>query len=1069
MGSMTKQKRKYTIPAVSEQGLTAPLSFQQERLYYLSRLLEDSPLWNRVSVRRLTGQLDLPALQGAVKMLVKRHAALRSAVHWEDKELFQSFRDERGGRLTVSVLDASPEEPKGEAVDRMLKEEWRLPIRPDKKDALFQARLVQTGEEEYYLILKLHHIISDATTFQILWRDLKVFYNTLADGMVRELPELKLDYGDYARWQREAFNDGNTLEQERYWKNSFGGDLPILDLPCDYPAPSQTSFRGAVTGLELPEPLLKRLAGICMKNQAIPFSGLLAVYQALLHKCTRQEDIIVGTVFNGRHYSKELAQMAGFFVNTVAIRQQVTEGMTFMELLGAVQQKVNEAYDMQDYPFERLIQALNPERSGAGGPLYRAMFNMVTKRREEWEFTGLSEEAVATEGEAAQTDLLFDVREDESRTMLYAEYNTDLFRESTVRHLLEMYVLLLEQIAERPDIQLQELSLASERDKRMILHAFNNTEAAHDDLCLHQLFASSAAVRPEQTALQFKGTSMTYGELNAAAGRLASFLRMNGVGRESMVAVIGERCIETVVGIYAILQAGGTVLPIDPATPRERVRYILADSGAVHALVQKPEFGDIAAGPAKIIPIADLSVYEEGPYANDNINSSSDLAYCIYTSGSTGTPKGVMLEHRSIVNTLTHLQRSYPLLGGDAHLFKTAYTFDVSIAELFGWFHDGGRLVILEPGLEKDPQGIMDAIVDHHVTHVNFSPSMLGTFLEATEKRDAAEWDGVKVVFSVGEALKPYVVKRFFDRVHGTRLENMYGPTETAIYAVIHSAGPQDAEAAVPIGRPVSNMRVYITDSQLQLLPPGIPGELCLAGLGVGRGYLNQPGLTQEKFMNDPFVPGERLYRTGDLARWREDGTLEYLGRMDQQVKVRGFRIEPGEVEHTLLKHPAVRRAVVQVREDEAGQQRLVAYMVLAEQGQEGQWQEFLAQWLPAYMIPGAYVILDAIPLNTNGKVDYRSLPAPAAGLAEGTGNDRVLTYVEQKLIEITEEVLHLQGISINDNFFNLGGNSLLTIRFVTEIEEAFGISVSLLDFFDLPVLSDLARMIEPLVQASAV
>ncbi|MEK4043598.1 amino acid adenylation domain-containing protein [Paenibacillus sp. FSL H8-0048] len=1068
---MTLEKRKYSLPAITEKAASAPLSFQQERLFFLSQLMPDSPVWNRVSVRKYSGTLEVSTIRKAVAELARRHSVLRCIVKRQQGELCQYFTRDVSELFIYTDLTAG--EGREVGIQQLLSDAWRIPIQLSGSDPLFQANLVQTAGQEFYIVLKLHHIISDATTFELLWRDLKHIYNALLDPAATDLPELKLDYGNYVKWQRKAFSEEHTREQERYWLEEFKGELPILDLPTDLPAPAQVSFKGALTGVILPEELLKPLRALCLNNKAILFSGLLSVYYILLHKLARQEEVVVGTVFNGRHYGSQLSQMAGFFVNTVAIRLNVDEEQSFADLLKRVQGKVNDAYYMQDFPFERLVQAINPDRLNSRNPLYRAMFNMVVSGKDRLSFAGMEESAVDSEGESAQTDLLFDVRQDGEQTALWAEYNTDLFRKETIMHFLDMYKHLLSQIVTSPEILLKDLTLINDAEKEIILQSFNATSTGDAaDKCIHELFGERVQEKPERTALLFRDQQLTYRGMNGLVNRLALHLRRSGVHAESIVAIIAERSLEMVIGIYAILKAGGAVLPIDPLTPKERALYMLEDSGASHVLLHKPEFSELVGEGIRIHPIGDLSVYADTDESTEIgcVNQPEDLAYIIYTSGSTGKPKGVMLEHRSIVNTLLYLQQTYPLEAGDTHLFKTTYTFDVSIAELFGWFFAGGRLAILEPGLERDPGGILDAFGAHKITHVNFSPSMLATFLEATERRAGTEWEQVKYVFSVGEALKPYVVKRFFERVEGTQLENMYGPTETTIYAVIYSARTEDAAASIPIGKPISNMRVYIMDKHMQLLPPGVAGELYLAGRGVGRGYLKQYELTMEKFVEDPFFPGERMYKTGDLARWRSNGILEYLGRMDQQVKVRGFRIEPGEVEQTLLMHPAVKRAIVVVKEDEDDQKRLVAYLVMQPDGHEDNWAGFLSRWLPSYMIPTAFVQLDEIPLNANGKVDIRALPAPGlAVIANPLKSDIPLTYVESKLIEITEAVLHIEGIRITDNFFELGGNSLLTIRFVTEIEEAFGISVSLLDFFDLPVLSDLAKIIEPLFQASVV
>ncbi|KEQ27657.1 non-ribosomal peptide synthetase [Paenibacillus tyrfis] len=1065
---MTKRaKRKY--PAISRQSEqpSYPLSFQQERVLYLSELLPDSTLWNKISCKRVTGDIDSEALCQAVGDLIGRHMALRTKVSYENGTPVQTF--DQTLEAIFQRIDGSSEEAElqDEAALRKLAEVCREPI-DVSGDPLFQVIIVPmggAGAAECLIILKLHHIISDETTFQLLWRDLKAFYNArmgVTGG--EELKPLAVDYADYVHWQRANFDEAHTQEQEAYWLKQFQGELPVLDLPADFQEPAQLSFRGALEIRALPSDLVKKLRSLCVRYKVIPFSALLCAYYVLLQKCSRQQDVVVGTVFSGRQYSSSLAQAAGFFVNTVAIRMEVDGEAAFDELLKRVHDKVDEAYYMQDYPFERLIQKLNPERRSVRNPLYRAMFNLVSSAKEKETFAGAEEAWEEPVLDATQVDLLLNIHQQDNAMEMRLEYNTDLFRRETVRHLMELYVNLLRKLVEHPEVQVKELDMLDPQERKKLLSEWTRTEADYPrDVCVHELFEAQAERTPERIALAFGELTMTYGELNAQANRLARTLRDHGVAAESVVGVMAERSFAMVIGILAVLKAGGAYLPIDPGFPEERKRFMLEDSGARVLLVPSDE-GETAEG----LPVPTLAIDEkaEGDSSNlSRVSAPSDLAYILYTSGSTGKPKGVMVEHGSLVNTLAHLQRSFPLEQEDAYLLKTSFTFDVSMSELFGCFFTGGKLVILESGAEKEPARIIETIRRHQVTHMNFAPSMLQSFMDVVESKEAAPaLQSLNYVFAAGEALGVHTVQKFYSLGLRASLVNLYGPTEATIYATGFAFTDGEELHRVPIGKPIGNMRSYIVDEHMNLQPVGVDGELCLAGKGLARGYLNQPELTAHKFIDHPFCPGEKLYRTGDLARWQEDGTIVFRGRIDQQVKLRGFRIELEEIEKTLLQHPSVRSAAVAVREDSSGLESLVAYVVTDEEKPDEEWTGHLGRWLPAYMVPTRFMRLEKLPLSTSGKVDRKALPSPEAALSSQPAEEAPVTEIERKLIDITENILNMQGIGVNDNFFRLGGNSLLTIRFVTEIESAFQISLTLMDFIDLPVIKDIAKIIEPML-----
>ncbi|MNO18773.1 Tyrocidine synthase 3 [compost metagenome] len=1062
---MKHGKRKY--PTIEHQAERAwyPLSYQQERIFYLDQLRPDEALWNKISAKRLKGKLHVEALQHAVQELAERHQVLRTMIRLKDHQPAQSFPSNSSACFYQIDLTEETKHNREQRITELMNEQCSVPIKVREEEPLFQVHFILLEKEEAILILKLHHIISDASTFEILWRDLKMLYNRqIEDSLSCELSHPGVPYGDYVLWQREMFADDRTREQEEYWLEQFQGELPILDLPGDFNASSELSFRGAIEKLELPGELVSELKKMCMKQRVILFSIFLSAYYVLLQKYCRQEDIVIGTVFSGRHYGQEISSAAGFFVNTVAIRADVDTETTWGNLLHTVHDKVNEAFYMQDYPFERLVQKLHPNRQNSRNPLYRAMFNMVAESKDDIHFAGLKERWEPAGLDSTQTDLLFDVRELDGKTELWVEYSTELFRADTIKRLMQLYVNLLHNIAAKPDALIKDLQLTNSQERDFLLESLNSTQQEYIvDGCIHEWFEKQAELTPDRTALIFKDEILTYIEVNQRANQLARVLRNFSVTSGSIVSIMVHRSFDMVISALAVFKAGGAYVPIDPGLAEERIKYMLEDSKSCLLVTDPAIIYEVGIIPKLLLN--EPLIAEQDIQNLNQLNKQDDLAYIMYTSGSTGKPKGVMIEHAAALSTLCFMQATFPLGMDDAHLLKTNYSFDVSVTELFGWFFDGGKLAILGPEEEKEPLKIVEAIRKHRITHINFSPSFLHAFIEDLNIRNIHQLSGLKYVFAAGEALKAHVVKQFYTQIAGeTELVNVYGPTEAAIYATYHRVPRHTDEEKIPIGQALHHMNAYILDKHSQLVPNGVIGELCLGGKGLARGYLNRSEMTKGKFVVNPYKADEILYRTGDLVSRRDDGAIDYYGRMDQQVKIRGYRIELGEIEETLANHPSIKWATVMVREDIPDQQRLVAYCVVDSEVEvhEEEWRHHLAQWLPSYMIPSAFVGLSSIPLNSSGKVDKYSLPAPEQHSVVASKEQRAVTDTERRLIEITEGILGISGIAPDNSFFDLGGNSLLTIRFISEIEHTFKISLSLLDFIDLPNIENIAVMIEP-------
>ncbi|ALK10608.1 non-ribosomal peptide synthetase [Blastochloris viridis] len=1049
-----------------------PLSFQQERIFFLNELSPQKSIWTRASCRRLSGPLDVRALEDAVAVLIDRHAALRTRITLVNGALFQSpFKGTEGVFEYVDRSQggdgADPSAAFEAGAQTLLNQEYGRPFSLET-DRLFKVVLVRWAEEEWQLILKLHHIISDATTIRILWNDLTRLYNARRVGE-DEPPPLALDYADYARWLRERFSDRNTHELESYWLSQFSDRPPDLDLPADLSAPPELSFRGAAERRPLPPDLVNRVQSFSLRHRIVPFSTMLAAQALLLCKYCRQDDIVIGTVFAGRHHDPRLKPLAGFFANTVALRLRVDPQATVDDFVRHVHDRMTGAHRMQDYPLERLVDRLELDREHRRNPLFRTMFNMVTEFDAPHVFHGVRQERVLEPDiTATQVDLLLNFHTGPRASELRLEYNTDLFEAATIQRILRHYEVLLTAMIERPEAIARDLPMFDADEERLI-RLFEEGDVAPCVLGrgIVGMLEERAARAPDQPALLTSAGALTCSEVNRRANQLAAALMEAGVADGDIVAVMLERSPAMVVAIFAALKAGAAYIPIDPGFPQQRIDYILKDGGVRCLLVasESPPVPVGRLGPVPVINVDDATSYAAPAIDPKRTFDPERPAYVIYTSGSTGDPKGVVVTHRALMNTLAFLEATYPL-AAKTILLKTNFTFDVSAAELFGWLFDDGRLAVLDRGAERDSRALLDAIATFAVTHVNFVPSMLDVLLGTLSAGDVSALATVRYVFAAGEALKPDLVNRFHRMVPDVRLENLYGPTEAAIYATYHSL-PRGTEARrVPIGRPIANTFAHIFDETLRPVPVGVVGELCLSGVGLAAEYLNRPDLTAERFCATPDAAGGRLYRTGDLAKWGDDGLIYYLGRADRQVKIRGFRVEIGEVEQKLLGCAGVAEAAVSVKDGPLGQNSLVAYLAF-EKDHPASIERIsaeLAAWLPRFMIPEAFVALDRLPRLPSGKVDMQRLPAPARNGAPEAPPQRAASELERTIIAIAEDLLDLRGLTPASNFFRLGGNSLLTLRFIAALDQALGTRLRAMDFLRLPTIAEIAELIEPML-----
>ncbi len=1020
-----------------------PLSFTQQRLWFLDRLQPGSPAYNLPAALRLRGPLRLADLERALAGVVERHAALRAAFAADEQEPVQRILPVPESAIPVVDLAGLPETVRESETRRLVGEEARRPF-DLARGPLYRFSLLRLGSGDHVALVTIHHIAADAWSLEIFVRELTALY---AGG--KRLPDLPLRYVDFACWQRDWAASGGLAEQLAWWRERLAGAPTALELPMDRPRPAVPSFRGATATLALPRPVSAGLLDLARREGVTPFTVVFALFAELLRRHAGQDDLLIGTPVANRH-RPEIEGLVGFFANTSVLRADLSGDPTFLELLGRARETVQGAQAHQDLPFEWLVEELQPERHLGHSPLFQVMLVFQTAPpAASREMPGeLSVSRLPSGSGTARIDLALSAVQSEDRLSLAVEYAAELFHPATARRLLARLRTLAEAAVADPGRRLSALEMlpASERHQALAEWSHWDLGAAEprEEPLLHRLFEERVARGPERVALVWGDETVSYGDLNARANRLARRLRSQGVGPDSVVGLRMDRSPELMVAILAVLKAGGAYLPLDPEAPADRTAFMLAD--AVVRLVLDGE------GPVdETLSGADLP---DGPAADN-------LAYVIYTSGSTGKPKGVMVPHRAACATLLWRLACFSLTEEDCVLQNIAFTFDPSIWQIFGALLSGARLVPVPPGGEKDFAGLARAAAREGVTITDLAPPMLEAFLE---QEGLEECRRLRLLFAGGQALPAELADRFRRQFPGAALQNIYGPTEAAIDAATWTCAPLPAGSTVPIGRPVAGKRLLVLDERLDPAPVGVPGELYIGG-GLARGYLGQPALTAERFVPDPWAdgePGARLYRTGDLVRHLPDGLLEFLGRTDRQVKIRGFRVELGEIEGALARCPGVRESAVLVREDVPGQPRIVAYFVPEPEAPAtaGELRSRLRGGLPSYMVPAALVPLPALPRTVSGKVDPQALPAPQEG-SEEPGEIRHVpprTELEGAIAAIWREALGLEEVGVEDNFFDRGGHSLLLIRVHARLQKLLGREIPVLDLFSHPTISALAR-----------
>ncbi|MCP4662085.1 MAG: amino acid adenylation domain-containing protein, partial [bacterium] len=1063
-----RQTRERKVPPIRPllRQEAVPLSFAQQRLWFLDQLQPASPAYNIPSAVRVSGPLDRAVLARSLNEIVRRHEALRTSFMSVGGQPVQVIAPELDLALPVIDLRGLAPELRESEAGRLATADARRPF-DLSRGPLLRATVVRLAPREHVVLLNMHHVVSDGWSMGVLIRELGALHVAFAEGDPSPLEELPIQYADHAVWQRQWLS-GEVLEEELgYWRLELAG-VPRLELPTDRPRPAVQTFRGGSRPVVLSAELSESLARLSREHGATLFMTLLAGFKALLARYAGQDDVAVGTPIAGRS-QREIEDLIGFFVNTLVLRTDLGGDPAYRELLLRVRRVALDAYAHQHLPFERLVEELEPERDLSSTPLFQVMFVLQNLPQETLEMPELTMRSMATEMATTKFELTLSLQESGNRVYGGLAYNTDLFDQTTILRFVAHFERLLAGIAADPERRVGEVALWNAAERHQLLTAWNDTLRVDGPRApFHELFEARVEAGPEAVAVVGSGVAWSYRELNRRANRLAARLRELGVGSEQVVGICLERSAELIAGLLAILKSGGAYLPLDPEEPPERLAYLLEDSGVAVVLAEERTAAALlAAAPAGVEVLAewDFAAPGEAPNPASGV-TASQRAYVIYTSGSTGRPKGVMVEHGSLVDYLRWTDRE--LLGdraGTAPLV-TPVTFDASLKQLFTPLVRGAAVRVPAKETVAEPAALLAALAASGAEALNCVPALWEALVEAMESDEAAVPESLRRLWVGGEELRDELVRRTLALVPALDLRNLYGPSEATANA---SWSKVDGTGRPTIGRPLANRWLAVLDGALRPVPIGVAGELAIAGPGVARGYLRRPGLTAARFVPEPFTrtAGGRLYRTGDRVRYLADGRIDFLGRLDRQVKLRGFRIELGEIEAVLSRHDSVRECVVVAGDEGLGggrtePARLVAYVAPADAAPEPrELRTFLRRSLPEHMVPSAWVVLEALPLLPSGKVDRGALPEPEVSGADAFAAPSDPS--EELLAEIWAAVLGRDRVGVHDDFFELGGHSLVATQVVSRIRETFGVELALRRLFEAPTVAELAAAVRDL------
>ncbi len=1040
--------------------MVIPASSNQQGLWLVNQLEPESPTYNLSVELRLHAPLQMVALKRSLQALVERHETLRTTFRLRDEQLVQVIAPTMNVSPTVVDVQNLPQEQREAEVQRLVSREVQQPF-DLARGPLLRAMVLHLGPEDHVVLLVMHHIISDGWSEGVLCQELTALYDASISEQPALLPALPIQYADFALWQREQWQQKRLAEQLTYWKQQLAGVPPVLDLPTDHPRPALPTHRGRMYSFIFSKALTQGLKRLSQQEGVTLYITLTAAFNALLYRYTGQEDLVIGTITAGRS-QQETRDLIGYFINMLVLRSDLSGNPSVRELLRRVRETVLSAQAHQEVPFERLVQELHPQRSLSAVPLIQVLLTLNPPLPELPSFWHLSQMDLETG--TAKMDLALSLAERPEGLLGSLEYNTDLFDDTTIARMMRHWQVLLEGIVADPAQHLAELPLLTEEERHLLLVEWNATQTDYPrDQCYHQLFEAQVERTPDALAVVFEKEQLTYRELNARANQLAHYLRKHGVAPDVVVGLYMERSVAMIVGLLGVLKAGGAYVPLDARQPQERVAFVLNDAQSPVLLTQRRLAETLPALSARILCL-DMdwdAIAQESTNNPANNTQPEHLVYVIYTSGSTGKPKGVMISHRALVNYLIWCVRECEMEKGEGSLIHSSISFDLVVTGLHPTLLVGKKLVLLPE--DQSVEALANALrTGVYFSMLKLTPSHLKLLNQWLSSEKVAE--RVRTIVTGGEDLPGESVSTWRSHTPGTLFINEYGPTEATVGAAVYEI-PADvsSEVIIPLGRPLYNTQFYVLDNYLQPVPIGVPGQLYIGGDGLARGYLNRPELTTEKFIANPFSTeaGVRLYKTGDLVRYRANGLVDFLGRLDHQVKIRGFRIELGEIETVLRGYRDVREVVVVAHEVVSGDKRLVAYVVLYEEATTTSMDlyKYTQQYLPAYMVPSAFMLLDKLPINANGKVDRLALPTPdmTRSMQEETFVEAG-SLVQSQLVQIWEELLDVRPIGVRDNFFSLGGHSLLAARLVDRITHVCGKKIPLSALFAGPTIEQLAH-----------
>jgi iturin family lipopeptide synthetase A len=1032
------------LDPVAPKSAFLPMTTTQKRLFTVIQIDESDP-YHITGAMRIKGKMDASKLEMVFKALIQRHESLRTRIFIENDQLMQEILAEVD--FEIEIIQKDPAQELERVLDPLIRP-FDLAMAP-----LLRVSLVEITHDEHIMLIDVHHTIADGYSLNILAQDLMKLY---AGQTLTPLPK---QYHDYVAWEKEYLASDELKKCETYWLKKMEGEIATLDLPLDFQRPANKDCSGNTVTMKIDSEMVSGLKSLAKKTETSLFMILVAAFNILLHKLTGQEEILIGTPTSNRNHI-DYEQLVGMLTNTIVLRNYPTHEKRFSNFLSEVKQSCLEAYSYMDYPFNLLVSQIVTQRDLSRDPLFDVMFLYENANERVFQIAGLEFETYDYKMKMAMFDFTMEILEERGKFNVNLNYRTDLFKRETIEKWGQYYQRVLNTILSNSHILIADIQLISEAEKNQLIYHFNQTEM---DFCrettVHQLFEAQVAKTPESIALTFADQHLTYLELNQKANQLARLLRMKGVKPDTFVGLLVEPSVEMIVGILGILKAGGAYLPIDSGYPEERIRFILEDSQAKIVLTQrdlKQKF---------ILDQTLIELDNETSYVGENTNPESlnqpqDLAYLIYTSGSTGRPKGVMIPHQAVVNFICGMTRQIDFSCHKTVLCLTSISFDIFVLETLVPLVNGLKVVVANTEQQREAQLLQELILQNQINMLQATPSRMRLLINGGI--DLAQCHSLTEIMVGGEAF-PERLKEELTKLPGVKIYNMYGPTETTVWSTVKELTEADS---ISIGKPIANTQIYIIGRNDQTQAVAVPGELCIAGAGLARGYHNRPELTAEKFGPNPFHPGKRLYRTGDVARWLPNGEIEILGRMDYQVKIRGFRIEMGEIESQLLKHEAIDEALVVAGEDHEGVTYLCAYLVAQRELTVSAIREYISRSLPDYMIPSYFVQLDKLPLTPNGKIDRKALPEPAGNLPKRGAYVAPDNETEVKLVELWQEVLGVGPVGTQDNFFELGGHSLKAITLVSRIAKKFNAKVPLRTIFQQPTIRELATYIRQAVSS---